>query len=198
MGSSSGIPLSPSLLCSFPAPYPQSILGSRLGCGCIVGNLASSSLPASLPFQPVSQRTLVTRSPPSQNHTTIITVINHFSKEVHFGALPKLTSAKDTKDLLIQYDFHLHDISSDIVSDWGPSSSHSPSARPEGRLPAFHLASTPRLMARQSRPTKIWKTHYTVLLPITWPFTACTYLRSCTPTIISSALPQACPLSRPP
>lgn len=53
-------------------------------------------------------------------------------------------------------------------------------------------------MARWNGLTKIWKPPYSVLLPITRPLGACTYLGPSMPTILSPAPPLACPPSRPP
>jgi len=41
----------------------------------------------------------VTGLPPSNSKTTILTVIDHFSKAAHFVALPKLLSARERADL---------------------------------------------------------------------------------------------------
>lgn len=57
--------------------------------------------------------------PPSEGNTTILAVIDCFSKTAHFIALPKLFSASETADLLVRHVFRVHGISSDIVSDRG-------------------------------------------------------------------------------
>lgn len=62
----------------------------------------------------------VTGLPPFNNHTTILTVVDHFSKMVHFIPLSKLPSAKEMADLLIHHIFHLHGNPQDIVTDRGP------------------------------------------------------------------------------
>lgn len=43
----------------------------------------------------------VTGLPPSEGNTTILTIIDRFSKAVHFVPLPKLPSATETADLLM-------------------------------------------------------------------------------------------------
>lgn len=62
----------------------------------------------------------VTALPPSQDNTVNLTVVDRFSKMVHFVPLPKLPSAKETANLLLEHVFHLHGLPRDIVSDWGP------------------------------------------------------------------------------
>lgn len=93
---------------------------------CSCGKVSHQSLARLLclllvPSRPWSHITLdfMTGLLPSQNHTTILIVINRFSKAVHFIALLKLPSAKETSDLLVQHIFRLHGIPSDIVSVWG-------------------------------------------------------------------------------
>lgn len=62
----------------------------------------------------------VTSLPPSEGNATILTVVDRFSKAVHFVPLPKLPTALEMANLLIQHVFRLHGISQDIVSDRGP------------------------------------------------------------------------------
>ena len=58
--------------------------------------------------------------PPSNGHTVILTVVDRFSKAVHFIALPKLPTASETAQLLVQHVFRLHRIPADLISDCGP------------------------------------------------------------------------------
>lgn len=58
--------------------------------------------------------------PPSSGQTVILTIVDRFSKAAHFLALPKLPSARETADLMVQHVFRLHGIPNDIVSDRGP------------------------------------------------------------------------------
>ena len=51
------------------------------------------------------------------NNTVIMTVVDRFSKSAHFIPFPKLPSALDTGELLVQHVFCLHWIPRDIVSD---------------------------------------------------------------------------------
>ena len=62
----------------------------------------------------------VTGLPTSQGNNTILTIVDRFSKMVHFTALPKLPSAAETADLLVSQVVQLHGIPQDIVSDRGP------------------------------------------------------------------------------
>ena len=78
--------------------------------------------PLPIPSRPWSHIALdfVTGLPPSQVNTTILTIVDRFSKSAHFVALPKLPSALETSQLLSVHVFRLHGIPSDIVSDRGP------------------------------------------------------------------------------
>ena len=58
--------------------------------------------------------------PPSEGNSTILTIVDRFSKVVHFIPLSKLPSALETAALLVQHVFRLHGIPLDIVSDRGP------------------------------------------------------------------------------
>ena len=58
--------------------------------------------------------------PPSDGNNTILTIVDRFSKAVHFVPLPKLPSTLETANLLITHVFRLHGIPLDIVSDRGP------------------------------------------------------------------------------
>ncbi|KAJ8333610.1 hypothetical protein SKAU_G00416180 [Synaphobranchus kaupii] len=62
----------------------------------------------------------VTGLPLSEGNTTILTIVDRFSKAVHFIPLPKLPSALETAELLVLHVVRLHGIPSDIVSDRGP------------------------------------------------------------------------------
>ena len=62
----------------------------------------------------------VTGLPPSNHFTTILTIVDRFSKAVHFVPLIKLPSASETAHLLVQHVIRLHGIPTDIVSDRGP------------------------------------------------------------------------------
>ena len=78
--------------------------------------------PLPIPGRPWSHIALdfVTGLPSSQGNTTILTMVDRFSKMVHFAALPKLPSAVETADLLVSHVVRLHGIPVDIVSDCGP------------------------------------------------------------------------------
>ncbi|KAI2658160.1 Transposon Tf2-6 polyprotein [Labeo rohita] len=78
--------------------------------------------PLPIPKRPWSHIALdfVTDLPPSQGHTTILTVIDRFSKGCRFVPLPKLPSAMETAEVLCNTVFRFYGLPEDIVSDRGP------------------------------------------------------------------------------
>lgn len=78
--------------------------------------------PLPVPRRPWSDIALdfVTGLPPSGGNTVILTVVDRFSKMVHFVPLPKLPSAKETAEVVLSHVFRLHGFPSDVVSDCGP------------------------------------------------------------------------------
>ncbi len=78
--------------------------------------------PLPVPSRPWSHITLdfVSGLPPSKGNTVILTVVDHFSKAVHFIPLPKLPSAPETAQLMVDHVFRLHGLPVDVVSDRGP------------------------------------------------------------------------------
>lgn len=78
--------------------------------------------PLPIPHRPWSHISVdfVTGLPPSEGNDTILTIVDRFSKAVHFVPLPKLPSALETANLLTLHVFRLHGIPQDIVSDRGP------------------------------------------------------------------------------
>lgn len=78
--------------------------------------------PLPVPSRPWSDISLdfVTGLPPSKNNTVILTIVDRFSKAVHYVPLPKLPSSLETAQLLITHVFRIHGIPSTIVSDRGP------------------------------------------------------------------------------
>ena len=99
-----------------------------IACTVCARNKSSHCAPAGLlqplpiPHRPWSHIAVdfVTGLPPSQSNTTILTIIDRFSKSVHFVPLSKLPSALETSDILVQHVFRLHGIPQNIVSDRGP------------------------------------------------------------------------------
>ncbi|KAJ8333220.1 hypothetical protein SKAU_G00421160 [Synaphobranchus kaupii] len=79
-------------------------------------------LPLPVPGRPWSHIGVdfVTGLPLSEGNTVILTIVDRFSKAVHFIPLPKLPSALETAELLVLHVVRLHGIPSDIVSDRGP------------------------------------------------------------------------------
>ena len=75
-----------------------------------------------IPHRPWSHIALdfVTGLPTSNHNTTILTIIDIFSKPVHFIPLTKLPSASERAQLLITHIVRLHSIPTDIVLDRGP------------------------------------------------------------------------------
>lgn len=78
--------------------------------------------PLPVPHRPWSHISLdfVTGLPLSNGHTTILKVVDRFSKMAHFVPLPKLPSAKETAKLVLLHVFRLHGLPTDVVSDRGP------------------------------------------------------------------------------
>lgn len=62
----------------------------------------------------------ITGLPSSEGHTVILVILDCFSKVAHFIPLPKLPSARETAQLVIQHVFRLHGLPLYIVSDRGP------------------------------------------------------------------------------
>ncbi|KAL0203651.1 hypothetical protein M9458_001669, partial [Cirrhinus mrigala] len=77
---------------------------------------ASRQLPAGL-LQPLP---LWTSSPTSQGYTTILSVIDSFSKSCRLIPLPKLPTAMETAEALCDSVFRFYGLPEDIVSDRGP------------------------------------------------------------------------------
>ena len=78
--------------------------------------------PIPIPGRPWSDVALnfIPGLPTSKGNNTIMTVVDRFSKMVHFIALPKHPSAAETADLLTTHVIWLHGIPRNIVSDRGP------------------------------------------------------------------------------
>lgn len=78
--------------------------------------------PLPVPSRPWSHIALdfVTGLPPSSGNTVILTVVDRFSKAAHFIPLPKLPSAQETAQIMVDHVFKIHGLPSDIVSDRGP------------------------------------------------------------------------------
>lgn len=62
----------------------------------------------------------ITGLPLSGGNTVILTIVDRFSKSVHFVPLPKLSTALEGADLLMSHVFRIHGIPVDIISDQGP------------------------------------------------------------------------------
>ncbi|KAI2646401.1 Transposon Tf2-6 polyprotein [Labeo rohita] len=104
--------------CSNVACHPGFVPLVRLLTDLQMGSLQ----PLPIPSRPWSHIALdfVTALPPSQGNTVVLTVVDRFSKAVHFIPLPKLPSAKETAVAVIDHVFRLHGLPTDVVSDRGP------------------------------------------------------------------------------
>uniref|UniRef100_A0A3Q2NMV8 Integrase catalytic domain-containing protein n=1 Tax=Fundulus heteroclitus TaxID=8078 RepID=A0A3Q2NMV8_FUNHE len=99
-----------------------------LSCPVCAQNKPSNRQPAGLlqplpvPERPWSHIALdfVTGPPSSSGMTTILTIVDRFSKACHLIPLRKLPSALQTAQLLVKHVFRLHGIPHDILSDRGP------------------------------------------------------------------------------
>lgn len=97
---------------------------------CIVCNTSKTprQLPAGLiqplpiPQCPWSHIAInfITDLPKSQGNTTILTVIDRFSKSCRLIPLPKLPTVFATAETLCDYDFRFYGLPEDIISDRGP------------------------------------------------------------------------------
>uniref|UniRef100_A0AAQ4Q6V0 Gypsy retrotransposon integrase-like protein 1 n=1 Tax=Gasterosteus aculeatus aculeatus TaxID=481459 RepID=A0AAQ4Q6V0_GASAC len=78
--------------------------------------------PLPIPSRPWAEISVdfVTGLPTSNGNTAILTVVDRFSKMVHYIALPKLPSAKETAVVMMDSVFRIHGFPRDIVSDRGP------------------------------------------------------------------------------
>lgn len=75
-----------------------------------------------VPGRPHIVADFITRLPPSEGDTTILTIVCRLSKAIQFILHLKLLSALESPNLLVQHVFCLHQIPQDIVSNRGPPS----------------------------------------------------------------------------
>ncbi|KAI2654015.1 Transposon Tf2-9 polyprotein [Labeo rohita] len=127
--------------------------------------------PLPIPSRPWSHIALdfVTALPPSQGNTVVLTVVDRFSKVVHFIPLPKLPSAKETALTVVDHVFRLHGLPTDVVSDRGPQA-----------------------MVKLREPTRIWRERCDVWSPRILPHEANNYRWWSTPTIHCQYHLRAC------
>uniref|UniRef100_A0A3B3Q687 Gypsy retrotransposon integrase-like protein 1 n=1 Tax=Paramormyrops kingsleyae TaxID=1676925 RepID=A0A3B3Q687_9TELE len=78
--------------------------------------------PLPIPSRPWSHLGMdfITDLPLSRGNTVVLTVVDRFSKMCRLIALPKLPSATELADVLIQWIFRYYGIPEDLVSDRGP------------------------------------------------------------------------------
>lgn len=108
-----------------PGSHPAALLAAIHGCGnpnfCRCTPPSGLLQPLPIPPRPWSHIALdfVTGLPPSEVNDTVLRVVDHFSKAVHFVSLPKLPTTLETANLLVQHVFRLHGVPQDILSDHG-------------------------------------------------------------------------------
>lgn len=78
--------------------------------------------PLPIPQRPWSHLTIdfITDLPNSQGYTTILTIVDRFSKACRFIPLPKLPTTLETAEQLCNQVFHFYGLPEDIVSNRGP------------------------------------------------------------------------------
>ncbi len=95
---------------------------------CVCSNKISNRSPVGLlqtlpiPSRPWSHLALdfVSGLPPSRGNTVILMVVDRFSKAAHFVPLPKLPSAKETAQVVVDHIFLIQGLPVDVVSERGP------------------------------------------------------------------------------
>ncbi|KAL0192334.1 hypothetical protein M9458_010630, partial [Cirrhinus mrigala] len=109
-------------------PYAQIPYNFIKNCSICNTNKVPRRLPAGLlqPL-PVPQRPwshiavdFITDLPSSNGHTTILSVVDRFSKGCRFIPLPKFPTAMETAELMCNWVFRFYGLPEDIVSDRGP------------------------------------------------------------------------------
>ncbi|KAL0158888.1 hypothetical protein M9458_046964, partial [Cirrhinus mrigala] len=78
--------------------------------------------PLPIPQRPWSHIAIdfITDLPSSRGNTTILTIVDRFSKSCRLIPLPKLPTAMETAETLCNFVFHFYGLPDDIVSDRGP------------------------------------------------------------------------------
>ncbi|XP_054630982.1 uncharacterized protein LOC129180485 isoform X1 [Dunckerocampus dactyliophorus] len=142
----------------------------------------------------------ITGLPASRGNTTILNIVDRFSKMAHFIALPGLPTSLDTARLLVRHGFCFMVYLTTSCRTEGPSSP------PEyGRLSAGYLelrsgslpVIIPRPTARQSGPTRTWRQPYVASVTATHPPGPPTSPGWSTHTTHSSAQPQQADVAVP-
>lgn len=163
---------------------------------------AGQLFPLPMPGWPWSHIALdfVTGLPPSQGNDKILTIVDQFSKSVHFIALSKLPTACETADLLTRRVFHLHGIPTDLVSDRGPQFTSKVTSKVEGVLSFTRSNSEPflwfRMVKRRGR-IRTWKLPCAVLRPRIRAHGVHIWPGWSTPITLSPVVPQGGPLLKP-
>lgn len=87
---------------------------------CARNKMSRLPAPGLLQPLPVPKRHLLGfryGSSPSEGNTTVLTVVDRFSKVVHFILLLKLLSAKETAEVMLSQVFRLHGLPGHVVSN---------------------------------------------------------------------------------
>ncbi len=114
--------------------------------------------PLSVPSRPLSHIAMdfVTGLPLSNGKMVVLTVVDRFSKAIHFIPLPKLPSARETATIVLDHVFRIHGLPVDVVPSLCLSFGQS-SVDSWERPRACPLDITRRLTVRLSGPTRIWR-----------------------------------------
>ncbi|KAL0172849.1 hypothetical protein M9458_033160, partial [Cirrhinus mrigala] len=89
---------------------------------CPVCTVIGLLRPLPIPSRPWSHIAMdfVTGLPLSDGNTVVLTVVDRFSKAVHFIPLPKLPSARETVAIVLDHVFRIHGLPVYVVSDRSP------------------------------------------------------------------------------
>ncbi len=113
-----------------PLASPEPLLVAQHGPGCLICAISSTPrrlpegklVPLPIPHRPWSHLGVdfATDLPPSNGFTTILIVVDRFSKSCKLIPLRGLPSALETAESLFQHIFRNFSLPEDIVSDRGP------------------------------------------------------------------------------
>ncbi len=142
--------------------------GVRVGLPGVRGGKGSNRPPVgllrplSIPSRPWSHIAMdfVTGLPPSSGNTVVLTVVDRFSKAVHFIPLPKLPSARETAVIVLDHVFRIHGLPVDVVSDRGPQFSSrfwTEFCRLLGATASLSSVTIRRLTVSPSGPIRTWR-----------------------------------------
>ena len=118
-------PAEPSVLVALGSSGPGGVRGSMSATARAKRNSQRPQgllQPLPVPHRPWSHIVVdfVTGLPEVPGSSVILTIVDRFSKSAHFVALPKMPSAKETTQLLVQHVFRLHGLPLEVTLDRGP------------------------------------------------------------------------------